>query len=273
MTEILVATTTNKKLMGPLRWAASFAEATGGALTVAHAIEPVSAELSTDTWNQLARRDHDELVDLLAATTGVPARVETLLGEPHHVLADFAEAKDFDWVVVGHHSAGGTGGFGGTGTALHLIRHTPCRVIAVGESGVLGTGPVLVAVDGSAANADAVAAAATLATDLGVDLVGVFCPDPLADSYPRPAGWSYRDEGAVRAELAGVLGADAELIVRPGHPTESILAMAGEVSAQMVVVGTRGRGGFQGLRVGRVPIQLLDHLTLPLVVVPHGHAG
>ena len=61
--------------------------------------------------------------------------------------------------------------------------------------------------------------------------------------------------------------------IRPGHPTETILAVADEGHAQLVVVGTRGRGGFHGLRVGRVPLQLLDHVSVPLVIVPHDPAA
>ncbi len=37
----------------------------------------------------------------------------------------------------------------------------------------------------------------------------------------------------------------------------------------VAVVGTRGQGGFSGLRVGRVPLQLVDHAGAAVIVVPH----
>ena len=38
----------------------------------------------------------------------------------------------------------------------------------------------------------------------------------------------------------------------------------------VAVVGTRGQGGFAGLRLGRVPLQLLHHAAVPVVIVPAG---
>lgn len=52
------------------------------------------------------------------------------------------------------------------------------------------------------------------------------------------------------------------------HPVAALAAVTRARQAGFVVVGTRGLGGFTGLRLGRVPLQLLHQVTVPVVMVP-----
>jgi nucleotide-binding universal stress UspA family protein len=52
----------------------------------------------------------------------------------------------------------------------------------------------------------------------------------------------------------------------PGFPAEEILAVAKD--ADMIVVGSRGEGGFKKLLMGSVASQVTRHAHIPVVVIP-----
>jgi nucleotide-binding universal stress UspA family protein len=86
--------------------------------------------------------------------------------------------------------------------------------------------------------------------------------------------WSNLEQGArdgVRRALdeVGDLVADADLdtVVREGSPPEVLLEEAQD--ADLLVLGTRGLGGFRGLLLGSVSQQCAHHASCPLVIVPH----
>ena len=56
--------------------------------------------------------------------------------------------------------------------------------------------------------------------------------------------------------------------VRNRRAADGLLDAAAEHEADFVVVGTRGIGGFSGLRVGGTALRLLHRAELPLAVVP-----
>jgi nucleotide-binding universal stress UspA family protein len=72
-------------------------------------------------------------------------------------------------------------------------------------------------------------------------------------------------------EALGELAEDARppevtVLGVPGFPAEEILAVAKD--ADMIVVGSRGAGGFKKLLMGSVASQITHHAHIPVVVIP-----
>lgn len=68
------------------------------------------------------------------------------------------------------------------------------------------------------------------------------------------------------------LGEDVEVTERVmrGHPAQALVEASAE--AQILVVGSRGRGGFTGMLLGSVSQHVISHSQCPVVVMPHGAA-
>ncbi len=138
--------------------------------------------------------------------------------------------------------------------------------------------PVLVGVDGSESALDAVRWAVREADRrrAGLRLVVVFgwMPVESEDDPPLPVS-SARDELRRAAEQqldeaaaeAVALAPDVPVarVVVTGYPTAVLVAESAK--AQLVVVGDRGLGGFEGLLVGSVAPALAAHAHCPVVVV------
>ena len=60
---------------------------------------------------------------------------------------------------------------------------------------------------------------------------------------------------------------DLQLYALRGQTTECLVDAAAR--AEMLVVGTRGAGGFRGLRFGATATQVVRHSSVPVLVVPN----
>jgi nucleotide-binding universal stress UspA family protein len=95
-------------------------------------------------------------------------------------------------------------------------------------------------------------------------------------TYPGDSGWTEKArEGAqaetdkVLAELAGPRPESVAVKAVYGFPAEELIN-AGK-DADMIVLGSRGAGGFARLVMGSVASQVAQHAYCPVVIVPPGN--
>jgi nucleotide-binding universal stress UspA family protein len=75
-----------------------------------------------------------------------------------------------------------------------------------------------------------------------------------------------RDHLNAALDEADVTDVDTDTVVREGNPASVLLEEAHD--ADLLVVGSRGLGGFRGLLLGSVSQQCDHHAPCPLMIVP-----
>ena len=135
---------------------------------------------------------------------------------------------------------------------------------------------IVVGVDGSDAAQAALAFAIAEGRIRGASVEAVIswqeAPVPPAMATVAADPTIYQEAAQATLDRAVEAVADSEGVpldrrVLRGNPA-GVLIEAAE-GAAMLVVGTRGRGGFTGLLLGSVSQQVVQHATCPVVVVPH----
>jgi nucleotide-binding universal stress UspA family protein len=132
-------------------------------------------------------------------------------------------------------------------------------------------GRVVVGVDGSPASLHALRFAHRQAQLTGGELHAVTTwAYPLSFDDPvDPTDWQANAETILDIALAEALPDDAAAGVRrhvaEGHPAGVLLGSVG--AADMLVVGSRGHGGFTGMLLGSVSQHVVAHAPCPVVVV------
>lgn len=138
------------------------------------------------------------------------------------------------------------------------------------------SGTIVIGVDGSPQSRQAMRWGARLARTFGAPITVVTAWEyPITYGYGAPLpNWDpAEDMRQVQEEvIAGVFGddppPDLNRVLQCGN-TAHVLLEAAE-GAVMLVVGSRGHGGFAGLLLGSVSAAVSEHASCPVLIV-HGH--
>ncbi|GAA4706152.1 universal stress protein [Phytohabitans rumicis] len=163
------------------------------------------------------------------------------------------ESRRATLLVLGDRGMGGISSVVVGSVAVHAAAHAHCPVLVI-RGAEPAAGPVVVGVDGSEGAERAVRFAFEECAYRGAELVPMLAWNDSART-DWLAAWPERyPDVVVRPEL-----------IR-GHPRNVLVERS--KSAQLVVLGSRGRGAVKGLLLGSVSQTLLHHSACPVAVVP-----
>lgn len=197
-------------------------------------------------------------------------------GYPGGVLAD--ASRHAALVVVGHRGLGGFAELLVGSVAVQLAHHAACPLLVVRGQAAAGA-PVVVGVDGSEGSRRAAEFAAETAELYEAPLTVLY-------AWTGDAGWPPAQAQAgvpppgVPEEVTGLVSdlaakhpqvRAAPEVVRGGNAHEALVAASR--NARLVVVGSRGRGGFRGLLLGSVSQALIHHAHCPVAVLKLADRG
>ncbi|MFF2082772.1 universal stress protein [Nocardia sp. NPDC058176] len=264
-----------------LYWAAYYAAHHRVPLRVVHAAEfplDYGPGLTGPVYDLEALRRHGEAVvsaaaaeagELTAPIADIVIATDAVAGPAVQVLRDHSESARL--VVVGSRGLGAIRRTLLGSVSTSLARHALCPVAVVPESTTPLGAAVVVGVDGSPCSVDAVAIAFDEAARRGARLVAVHA---WSGSYRNEAHATMQAEAeAVLAEsLAGYAEKYPEVaverIVVEERPARAVLAAGAD--AQLIVVGSHGRGGFAEMTLGSVAQAVLHGATCPLIIARPG---
>jgi len=272
-----------------VEWAAAEAARRGAELRLVRAFSWTTSERPVRDGGRVAQY-RDELLKFARSQVARAARIaadvrpevetttQVAVGAPIEVLG--SEARRAQLLVLGDRGLGGLAGLLLGSVAVGLAAHGACPVVIVrGERAGAGNdeSPVVVGIDDSPISEAALAFAFDAAAARGVGLVVVHAWSPTAidDALAPVMDWdaATAEEDALLAErLAGWEQKHPEVAVRRtvvrNGAVRSLVAASRE--AQLVVVGSRGRGNATGLLLGSVSHGVLHASHCPVAIVRPG---
>jgi len=271
-----------------VRWAADTAVQRERRLRIEHGLDLIATRAVLGSYDVMSpavtakMRAHGEQILTTASELAHAAHPEltvvTELSEANPTELLIARSKNAHMVVIG--TTPGVGALAHLGsTLLGVTAHGHGSIVVVRGTGATGreSGPVVVGVDGSPVGEAAVAAAFAEAAARDTALVAVHAWSDL--SFGEYAGIPYLDipiadmEVAEHALLAERLAGWQEkypdvAVTRKVYPSGPRRQLAEwSESAQLIVIGNRGRGGFRGLLLGSTSNWLVQHAECPVMVV------
>jgi nucleotide-binding universal stress UspA family protein len=258
----------------------------GSEIAVMTMVDPyffTKAPLLLEEAKQSAQKSVEELAKPVVEA-GLQVSPIVALGNPRHALARYASEWKADLVMMGSHGRGAVGRLLVGSTTQAVLRHATCSVEIVRSKGsvIAGGIRVLVPTDGSEHAQAALAAVAARPWPQGSEFRVMTSPEypVLVGEYPYYATEQVADltkqslehanvaveKGAALLAKAG-LKVSSEVIEPEDTPSHSILVTAKEWNADLIVVGSHGRRGFDRLILGSVSETVALHALCSVEVV------
>jgi nucleotide-binding universal stress UspA family protein len=209
------------------------------------------------------------------------SRLVALLAQGHPGRSLVEAAEDADMIVVGHRGSGKASVILGS-TANYVLHHIERPVVVIRGDRFGPAHRVVVGVDDHGMDNESHENASVRALRWAYQLVGVkeiavlhawFAPGVAAGIYAGAgADMDEMDRAASEVihhvmEIAGPIpaGVMVRQVVERGTPGFALIEASR--SADLVVVGSRGRGGFVGLLLGSASLEVAAHSHAPVAII------
>jgi nucleotide-binding universal stress UspA family protein len=276
-----------------LVWAAGEALARGNDLMLLHVQAPLPAEIvGFDPSAGLAFGDWEKSGQVLLAAAQAKAeahapglRIHTRLEYEAVVPALLEVSSDASLLVVGSRGRGGFTGLLLGSVSTQVTAHAQCPVVVVHDTDHRSydgeptefANRVVIGIDGSELSRDAMAFAFDYASRHGLGITALHTWDvPVPDTVP-PIIVSQAELDEVQDEELMITATqmsawtdkhpDINVVQKVMRGSAVAVLIGASKDAALVVVGSRGRGGFLGLLLGSVSQALLHHAVAPVAVV------
>jgi len=296
--KILVAVDFSQTSEAALRQAVALGKTLSALVTVAHVLTDLRDALESmpaaarwklvagdiDEFEQELRRDSDEkLAKLIAPFAGeVKLDAVTLVGKAHAELVRAVLREHYDLVVAGTLGMSMVKKLLLGSTAQKLVQCCPAPVWIVPPGDARPVRNILVPVDYSEVSAKALRYAGRLAEkhQASLHVLHVLDDKDLLE-LPQVAEQPGKQLSAYRKELKKSsaehmrdfvtqqlpTAVTPEYLLAHGAPWQMIDSNAKRLNADLIVMGSVGRGGLAGIFLGNTADRVLNHTRRPLLIV------
>jgi len=271
-----------------LPYAVGLARHYGSTVFVAHAIppeprQPIPLEPVPPELDELRYQAEHAMDRFVRSAPLASVRYDVVLekGETELVFQEMVKKHGIDLVVIATHGRAGLKKLLLGSVAEEIFRSVSCPVLTIGPEATrneLAAGKlrqVIYASDLSGASLQALPYALALAADYGAGLSGLHVMQDLATIpvyYRERALRDAREELEKLIPAGAGLACEPQTIVTSGDPAEKILQLAGDLNADLVVMGARHQGSAR--LTAHLPWacthKVICHATCPVLTVRAG---
>ena len=264
-------------------------------LTVLHVVDTRLPSLGNlyslhDILQESRRRAQVEMAGRKESAKLARARWEVVEGIPHRAIVERAKKGDVDLVIMGSHGYSGVERILLGSVTEKVLHQIQVPILVVGPSGKsVSQEPfvekplrtILVAVDLGPSSSLSIEHASSLAKRYGSELVALHVVSPLADVLGGPLWPAAPELTRLSQELktkrteemrklvdaASVKGIETEILMWEGEPTTTILQLAADREADLLVMGAHGQGRTELGWLGSTCHKVLRAAPCPVLAV------